>query len=414
MIRASDRACSALAVACVAWMTLILVLAPPASAQKSDADEVFAKVDPYTKGERATLEKAGYFSFGPFPWCAGVMTQDIEEALGQRVLWVETAHFKLGSTLATYKLRNDKREEKRLAVELARLRTKLGDFSPPKGKLDPWLRLHLYALRLEDLYAELQTQMRVTDDDFARQPGAPAESAEVSPYFGQPLKPTVLLTEKTSSLGRFAKRWLHRGVESTLRERLQGRSMFVGMSAEQIRNWGYEFDLALHCTLASDVAMVLLDGFKNDGFDAPHWLKQGLTHVVSRKIDGRFTLFAAGTTREFGEEDVPWEPRVYGLVANRFATSWDDMLAWKQWSDMDAQAHLVAWSRVSWLLAQPDLDLRCFWLSVTTELPQTDPVQRAKAALARQLAAFESCFGRSPQSLDASWSAFVSKNYAKK
>jgi hypothetical protein len=312
---------------------------------------------------------------------------------------LETAHFKIGSTLATYKLRNDKREEKRLCgVELARLRNEdSANFSPPKGQARPVVALALVcAAALRTCTRRLQNADAASPTTiFASQPGAPAESAEVGPYFGQPLKPTVLLTEKTSSLGRFAKRWLHRGVESTFVNGCKVRSMFVGMSAEADQELGLRIRsrVALHARVRRG------DGLagriqERRFFDAPHWLKQGLTHVVSRKIDGRFTLFAAGTTREFGEEDVPWEPRVYGLVAIVSRRPGTTCSRGKQWSDMDAQAHLVAWSRVSWLLAQPDLDLRCFWLSVTTELPQTDPVQRAKAALARQLAAFESCFGR--------------------
>src|SRR5438876_763901 len=91
-----------------------------AQSQKSeDKDEAFEKVDPYTKGESPALDKAGYFSFGPFPFAENIKTADIEEALGgQRILWVETAHFKLGSTLRTYKLKGDPREDKKLDEEL--------------------------------------------------------------------------------------------------------------------------------------------------------------------------------------------------------------------------------------------------------------------------------------------------------
>jgi hypothetical protein len=407
-------------IACVASLGLVGALSPVATAQRSGTNaplEAFAKIDPYTKGERTAIDRAGYVSFGPFPWCTGSSTADVAEALGTPVLWVETAHFKLGSTLETYSLRHDKREEKRLASELERLRAKLGDVRAPKGKLDPWLRLHLYALRLEDLYAGIQAQLGVTDDDFVRGPGAPMnkralvqEGEPDCPFLGQPSKPTVLLTEKSSSLGRFSQRWLQRDVTTTVRGQLPGRSMFVGISVEQLQTWGYEFDIALHCALAHDLELNLLDGFNNNGYDAPYWFKQGLAHVASRTIDERFTIFAAGTTREHGDEDKPWEPRVYGLVFNQFVPAWEDSLRWEQWSDLDTQAHLVVWSRVAWLLQQKDCDIKRFWSSVTSNLL----VERVKDPNVRQLAAFTECFGRSPQELDAAWRAFVLKSYAKR
>src|SRR5688572_19793294 len=102
----------ALAALCV---TLLAVL--PCAAQGSK-DEVFEAVDPYTGGERAGIDRAGYVGLGPFPLWEGVRTTDVEEAIGRRVIWIETAHFKVGSTLETYKpAKGDPREEKRIKEE---------------------------------------------------------------------------------------------------------------------------------------------------------------------------------------------------------------------------------------------------------------------------------------------------------
>src|SRR5687767_1527863 len=80
------------------WCALLALLAASvghtsASPQeaKGGAEEVFEKVDPYTRGESAALDKAGYLSFGPFPLAEGIHTRDLEELLGGvRILWVET------------------------------------------------------------------------------------------------------------------------------------------------------------------------------------------------------------------------------------------------------------------------------------------------------------------------------------
>ena len=79
-------------------------LEPAQSSASEDKDEAFEKVDPYTKGDAAAMEKAGYQSFGPFLFAECIKTQDIEAALGNvQLLWVETEHFKRCSTLRTYK-----------------------------------------------------------------------------------------------------------------------------------------------------------------------------------------------------------------------------------------------------------------------------------------------------------------------
>jgi len=122
-----------------------------AQTQGQDAkEEAFDKVDPYTRGDPKAMERSGYVvSYGPFAWAEGVRTTDVAEAIGGGdVLWLETPHFKIGSTLASYHLHNDVREQKALEAEFTRLKSKLSGFGQVHNRLDPWLRFHLFALRL--------------------------------------------------------------------------------------------------------------------------------------------------------------------------------------------------------------------------------------------------------------------------
>jgi hypothetical protein len=69
----------------------------------ADARAPFPKVDPYTLGEAETLARVGHASFGPFLWGDGHSTAQVEQELGGvPLIWVETAHFKLGSSLPEY------------------------------------------------------------------------------------------------------------------------------------------------------------------------------------------------------------------------------------------------------------------------------------------------------------------------
>ncbi len=396
----------------VAVATLVIERGAAAQASRPvDGAEVFAEVDPYTRGDARALEGIGYESLGPFEWMDGASTGQIEETLGEpRVLWVETAHFKLGSTLGTYFHPGDQRERARLRVELARLAGKIEDLDPPRSRLDPWLRLHLYAQRLEEQYAELQRLFGLAESDFgSAESAADDRSARLAsgPYLGMPMKFTVLLTEKSSTLARFLRRYLDLEEKGTWRSRLDGGTLFLGMSAEHLRRCGYELDAALHCTLAFDLALNLVDGFRDNQYSAALWFKAGLASWFSRRIDERWAIYARGTTLLFGDDSWRWEPRVSGLVSNGVAIPWSRTLDWTSWEEIDAQAHMVVWSRVAWMLSREDADRRRFLEAMTESLVPVPEAERASTSRARQIAALLACFGGTPEELDEEWGEFA-------
>jgi hypothetical protein len=399
---------------CIAWLALGSLVRAQGGEDHDSKDEVFEKVDPYTGGEPAAVDRAGYFSFGPFPWCEGVRTSDIEETLGRRLLWVETAHFKIGSSLATYKYKGDKREEKRLAAELEQLKTKFERFTPPKGKLDPWLRLHLYAQRVEAQYASFVERFKIEDKDFlvpGKQDAAPAMGN--GPFLGQAMKFTVLITEKQASIGRFTQRFLGHPSSTSVREFLPGGSMLTGISADSLREFGFDLDAALYCTLASELSFNIMDGYRNS-FAAPFWFKQGYAHMTSRSIDERWALYAVGTMRSKDDDSWRWEPRVFGLVTNGFMPSWKEMTSWRKWEDVNAQGHMVVWSRVSWLLSQKNADLHALLTTFTDPLPKTTDEDRARVVVERQPDALKQAFGKEVRELEEAWRVWVLKTYPKK
>ncbi len=378
------------------------------------AEEKFESVDPYTKGDADALRRAGYVTFRPVLWAEGITTKDVAEVLGGAdALWVETAHFKICSCLKTYKTKGDPNESARLKKELAQLALKIPSVNLPHvDKLDPWLRLHLYALRAEQLYAEFCERMGLRDADF---PAVGSTNAMGNgPFLGQKLKPTLLLAEKSSALVRFNHRYAKSEEERVLRYTLPGGSMYCGVSAEALRDGGYELDLALHCAVAASLVANFLDALRDSNWATPLWLDMGLGHWFSRRIDERFTYYAAGTTHDFGDKLCKWQPRVRGLVENKFAYSWSDMLGTLEWSQLTPQAHLLIWSRVDWMLQVPSADLRAFLMPLTTPIPNAAHDEVVATQLARANAAFSAGFGKSPAECEAAWRAWVLKTYAKK
>lgn len=377
----------------------------PQSQGQDAKEEVLEKQDPYTRGEREALDKAGYVSLGPFEWAEGLRTDDVKETLGAgEVLWVETAHFKIGSTLQSYRFHNDNREEKALDAELARLKPKLERYQPPRNKIDPWLRLHLYAQRLEEIHAEFTAEFGFTEKE-----PAPKKGSTAAPKAGDPARPAppqkfrVLLTEKTSSLARFVKRVTDRDADAWDRFSLPGGSMCFGVSAEGVRTQGFELDAALHCVVADGVTRNLIDGFAGSWFTCPIWFEYGLAHVAARKVDERFVPNAGGAIKIGDDESSKWEGRVRGLVQNGAAPTWREMLAWQKWDEIKTQGHLVAWSRVAWLLKRKPPELQVFLLGISRPPPDRAEDDHSRISKEQQNVAVKAAFGKTFEDLDAQW-----------
>jgi hypothetical protein len=409
-----------------AWSAL--VASPRAQDREDDArEEVFERIDPYTRAEPKALDRAGYISLGPFPLAEGIKTGDVEETIGAgRVLWVETAHFKLGSTLRTYKLRGDIREEKTLKLELERLSKRLEKPATlSQGRLDPWLRLHLYAQRLEDQYADFCTRFGIKDADFAPSRsgnGASANAAEgepgymgEGPFLGQEMKLSVLITEKSSSQARFTSRWIKRPGTDTIRDCLPGGSMFFGTAAQTWKDYGYDLDATLRCVVADGLAHNFVEGFRKSWGAVPVWFRKGLAYAYARDADPRFPLYAKGALRKVDDDSWIWEPRLHGIVQNQIALSWKDMMAWRSRDDIKPQDHMVAWSRVSWLtLTMKPASLHEFLMGVTDSTLAVPEEDRAKVCLEKQTKAIATAFGKSAEELDQAWRKYVLKTYPKK
>ena len=391
---------------------LALVLSP-ARAQGDSKPETFAGVDPYTRGERAGLDAAGYTSLGPFLWCEGITTDEIEREIAVPILWVETEHFRIGSTLATYKIPSDKQEKKRLAEELRALEAVFPDARFPAGKVDPWLRLHLYARRIESVHRQFLEGFGLSDADFG-DPGPNGSTIAPGPHLGLPLKFTVLLAERRSTVARLVRFAAKRDSTDPFRERLPGNTLFFGISAESVAAWGHANDSALHCQVAANVAMNLLVAFRGMTSPLPVWLEYGWAHVASRRVDERYTLYAKGTQRE-GADSWNWDARVAGLVSNGFAPTWQQLAAETRFDDLSGPDHLVAWSKAKWLLETlGPRGMRTYLLAITDPLPRVDELDPVAFRREREIQTWTELSGTSIQAFEEAWIRSASKATSKR
>ena len=198
------------------------------------------------------------------------------------------------------------------------------------------------------------------------------------------------------------------------RERLPGNSLFCGLSAEAVEGWGHESDSAFHALVAANVAMNLTSGFRGMSATLPVWFEYGHAHVVSRRVDERYTLYARGTIRD-GADSWKWEQRVAGLVSNNFAPTWRVLADERRFEDLSGPDHLTAWSKVAWMLEKfgPD-GMRTYLLAVTDPLPRKDELDRHTFQRDREIAVLAE-IGLAPiEALEEEWLHSASKATSKR
>ena len=372
--------------------------------------EEFEEVDPYTENDPEKMRALGYESYGPFEWLKGEHTPEVTEKIGAiPILWVETAHFRIGSSLNTYKIPGDRIEKDRLKDEIDRLRDKLGKLKAPKRELDPWLRLHLYAQRLEELYAAFLADFELTEADFA----------DKGPHLGQKRKFRVLLAERKSEYARHAAQYLDFVNDSSYRFGWSGAEMGFATNDETQRGFwvgvtGVPFDSVLYASVASSMAQVFVDAYRANDYGAPEWLRRGYSHFATRRFDERYMTDAGYLPgQNVGDDDWVWEPRVSNLVKNDFFVSTADAFAWTRETKLNKRDHLIAWSRVDYLLREAEGDRAAFLRAVCLPPPKGAPDVARNALVMRQSKALQDAFGVTPDELDEAWAEWVDDEYEK-
>jgi hypothetical protein len=400
------------------WAALLAFLAlwcgaPLARAQDTSLEE-FAEVDPYTKGDPAALERLGIVRTGAMPWTETHNSEGVRSALGGiPVLFLETAHFRIASTLESYRPKGDTIEKAALEAEFAAMKKRLRGFKAP-AKLDPWLRAHLYAQRCEKLYADFSSAFGIKEEDFL---GLEAKAKEgrpmgQGPYLGQKNKFTLLITESASAMARYLR--AHFQVEPEYSYRAKWPDGYIlAINWESFEQNGRDLDICLHTAVIGALAQNLLDGYRDSHQAPPNWLRYGVAHWFARKVDERWNQWNAGGTGDLEADKLYiWEPRVYGLVKNEACTKWRDMMAWKGYEDIQPREHMIAWAAVDWILSARADTARALLFELAEPIPDYGPERPAKL-LAQQERAFTKVWNQTPEELAKAFATWVLKNYRK-
>lgn len=375
--------------------------------------QVQVPVDPYTRGEASRLDKAGYESLGPFEFGTDQTTGGIEALLGtEPLLWIETKHFRLGCSLSAVSCggREPWRKEWRALLhrELLELRTKIPSVPKKPSTLDPWLRAHLFAHRLEKLYVEALAVVGVDDDWFPKHRGdawAPRKYRGEGQYFGMPQKFTVLLLKKGASHARYMR--AYHGID--MPEGMRSYDCEFGCAywgvSEESANGLFRNDLALHSNLIFNVAHNLYSCFRGVGHQLPAWLVTGLGHWHARKISGRYPAYDRETDKDRGIRSSfhEWETQAHGLTKSGAFEDLDKFVDRLEAGRFRVEEHMQSWALVDYLLACRRPQMREFLHRIKDPLHNRQRMPSTDELLAHQRRSLIDAFDCDIEELDKAW-----------
>lgn len=368
-------------------------------------------IDPLTGADPAVMKAAGITAYGPFPWADFLSTSDVDKVLGEhRILWIETTHFRIGSTFKSMAWPQTPPKRKALQEELKQLRARLPKSPLKPKKIDTWTRLHLYAMRAERCYSDFQKLLGVTDADFPARGTGPRDGA----YLGQPDKFLLLLFQKKSDMARYMDRFCGLKADASMRYcHDKTHQMIACVSAEGLE--GFD-DTALHGHVTYALMHNLMAGYNGFHYQLPLWFSEGLAHWYSRQIPSdnvNVQIRDDEAVAEDKQNDWPVKVRRRAQHVGAFFP-FETMAAWEDRDKMGYHGHSQSWSRIDFLM-QKDPEKVGLMLRQLKALPAGDDGGKESGARARALAVklVAELFEMDPASFDTAWRDWVLKTYPK-
>ena len=403
----------------LAFLTLLAVALGPATntaAQKKRLPKW--KIDPYTKNDPEAMRKAGYVSFGPFQFGEHgskiITTKRIEEHLFYaRIRWVETKHLRIGSSLGPWQIPNDLATRRRFRSELERLKKKLPRVNPRVRRLDPWLRLHLYAQRMEDLYADVQKWLMVEDADFPKDSKSKVYGQTYmgeGKYMGMADKYLLLITDKGNTYFDYLKNFT--GRQSKFGQRwhyMKVGCLFYGIGFDMLPD---KHDIALHNDLIFNLTINIIDGFRHYSYDLPVWIREGLGHWFERKNSPKWNTFDQDEAAPFNAPSKwRWKPYVRQLLSGRKWSKFSEMMQWRHYGDINFIDHVVLWARIDFMLSFGEKKFRDFMFEIKGRYDHKTGLSMQEDLVGVTRDALKKFYGITPLDFDRKFKEWVNENY---
>lgn len=339
--------------AIAASLAMLALLVVPANAQKKlfkDLPINHPKQCPYCGGDPKRMEAAGIVSHGGFEFAKGTTASIDEELKGFDIFWIETAHTRMGFELKRYKV--VAKEKDKIEADLMRLRKVLPRIPVKVRVLDPWLRAHLLAARMQATYGEVTTMLHAETAPFPKTSVATFDPAKgywgMGPHLGMKQKYEILVLRNERSCSEWIRRTFGLLTKSAQRWHLVDRGVLLLVT--HLEQGKLHIDEALHAHLVFNLVQNLLNGYKYYSYDKPLWILEGLAHWFGRKVSPKYNNFdggegsAATITRKEN-----WEPPTRKLAQKGNFPGIGALMRIKSHGDFDLPTHFTTWSMVDYM-----------------------------------------------------------------
>lgn len=316
-------------------------------------------------GDPALMEAAGIVSHGGFVFGkkGGDTVKTDRHQVALDIKWIETAHFRIGFALGPYKVKLE--EKKKFLAELTKLEKSFPKkVTPETTLLDPWLRLHLYAQRCEEIYARFVQIVDGSSATFADGSGQyTGPYMGEGPYLGMREKYEILIVPNEAAHVDFLLENAGLRIRNTQRWHfVDTGAITVSMHAQQ---GNLRSDAGLHGHVAFNLAHNLYDGLNHYSYDTPVWLHEGLAHFMEREIDPKNNSFDGG---EGAVADMTtkanWKPEVMKLIASNEAPRMAELMALKNFGELKLPHHFTTWSMVDFLVTTKPKEFGAFLFAI--------------------------------------------------
>lgn len=360
---------------------------------------------PWCKNDAALMERAGVISHGPLS-IGPKGSEDIVARLpSSQWTFLETAHLRWASALGACNVEME--DKKRVYAELDRLREMLPDVPKEPKRLDPFLRLHLFAMKGEDFYARFQKLLRVTDADFPAERRLDRPFMGAGKFLGEKDKFEVVIHSTRSTHALFVNEFAGQAPTDALRWHFKDQhKLLVSIPAEDsdLRKDRWLYPHVVHC-----LSHMTFAAYKHFSYDPPLWLDEGLALAMEKEIEPE------STTNE-GEEGGKMDargPRDWGAAAKKLVASGKqkrlaEIWALKEAAELDLDEKLTCWSMARFLIEEHPEKLASFLGGVKGQLDeQQQPTGRDLPGLQRRL--LKEIWSWSTPEFDAAWAAWVQR-----
>ncbi len=378
--------------------------------------------DPFTKNDKKKMAAAGYLNYGPFRFgnlaADPVSSADIQKSLPfTDIIWIETAHFRIGTQLPSWKVPTAAPIRKKIRAELTELKKRLPSIKPKTRTLTPWLRAHLTAYRLELLHAETQELFGVTDEQFPAGPnhvipGKDKVYMGYGPHMGMRDKFLVLVIEKSGAYRQYMEKYLGRPTYHPQRWHFVESSSLLYTCATESNEFPLKHDTALHCALAFNVSQNLLDGFRYYSYNLPVWIREGFSHWNSRRVSGDWPSFDQNEGSVADMKSISkWKPYAKSLIGKtKKYASFPEAAKWRDFGDITFNDHVMIFSRMDFLISMGPEKWQTFLFTVKGRVDENWNIDQ-KDLVGATREALKKAYNLTFLNFDDKWRAWVKKTY---